>query len=123
MIRTGPAVRPKREPARGRYARTQTTRPLPREGASSVHIRRDRKPAVSQNTWTDEDTRICDAGVSSGKVINMASGKPLIFEELEYLRAEYDGKKGDVDLDTFTRSRIRTVPFDDRVARGVRLLL
>ena len=42
----------------------------------------------------------------------MATGKPLTFEELERLRAEYDGKKGDVDLDTFARSRIRTVPFD-----------
>ena len=73
-------------------------------------------PAVSQNTWTDEDTRICDAGVASGKVINMATGRPLTFEELERLRAEYDGKKGDVDPDTFARSRVRTVPFDDRAA-------
>lgn len=71
---------------------------------------------MSQNTWTDEDTRICDAGVASGKVVSLASGKPLTFEELERLRAEYDGKKGGAGLDTFTRSRIRTVPFDDRVA-------
>lgn len=65
------------------------------------------------NTWTDEDTRIFDAGVASGKVISLATGKPLTFGELERLRAEYDEKKGGVDLDTFKRGRTRTVPFDD----------
>ena len=69
---------------------------------------------MAESYWSDEDTRICDAAIASGKAISVATGKPMTFKELRALHDEYGRVKGRVDLTSFIRERVRAEPFDGR---------
>lgn len=69
---------------------------------------------MAESYWSDEDTRICDAAIASGKAISVATGKPMTFKELQALHDEYGRVGGSVAPASFIRDRVRTEPFDDR---------
>ena len=73
----------------------------------------DISPAVKERVWTPEDTRICEDAIAGGKAINIATGQPLTFEELQGLHDEYGKVKGTIDGESFMRDRVRAVPFED----------
>lgn len=66
---------------------------------------------MAESNWSDEDTRICDAAIASGKAISVATGRPMTFKELQALHDEYGRVRGSVDPEAFVRERVRTEPF------------
>ena len=69
---------------------------------------------MNEREWSAEDTRICEAAVASGKAVNIATGKPMTFRELESLHEEYGSVRGKIDGEKFIREKVRAVPFGNR---------
>ena len=63
--------------------------------------------------WTPEDTWFCNEAIASGKAINIATGKPLTFKELQDLHDEYGKVSGSIGAEEFMKARVRAVPFED----------
>lgn len=62
--------------------------------------------------WTAEDTKFCRDAIASGKAINMATGRPLTFQELQGLHDEYGKVRGSTSAEAFFKDRVRSVPFE-----------
>ena len=68
---------------------------------------------MKERVWTPEDTKICEDAIAGGKAINIATGQPLTFVELQGLHDEYGKVRGRIDGEVFMRDKVRAVPFED----------
>lgn len=73
----------------------------------------DISPAMKERVWTPEDTKICEDAIAGGKAINIATGQPLTFVELQGLHDEYGKVRGRIDGEAFMKDKVRAVPFED----------
>lgn len=75
-----------------------------------------------EKAWTPEDTQFCKDAMAGGKAINMATGRPLTFQELQRLHDEYGKLEGSTSAEAFLKDKVRAVPFEDGFLRAVRCL-
>lgn len=66
----------------------------------------------STSKWTDADTIICEDAEASGLAINVKTGEPITFSELQELGPEYDKVRAKITVDEFLKGKTTSVPFD-----------
>lgn len=62
--------------------------------------------------WTQHDTEICERAEASGIAINIKTGKPLSFDELQKFALEFDKVRDRVTIKAFMKDNIVSMPWN-----------
>jgi hypothetical protein len=65
-----------------------------------------------QAIWSPHDDEICIKAEASGMTINVQTGEPLTFDQLDQLALEYDKVRNNTSIDEFFKKYLTTKPFE-----------